>query len=275
MTAPASSGGVTDAPALPGIVVQPDWLEAHLGASNLRVIDMREPDAYDRAHIPGAAHLELARLGTTQEGLENVLLPPHDFAALMAEVGISAESSVVVYDDQWGLAAARLLWALHYYGHDGVAVLNGGWDRWAEEGRPLADTSHPRSGGRFEPRPRPEAVATGDWLAQQLADPQVVLVDTRTEAEFAQGHLPEARWWDWFEAVPPGSWELARDIDELRAEWSRLGVTAEAEVVVYCRSGMRAAHTYMVMKLAGISRVRLYDGSWQEWSMRSSGSDGT
>ena len=259
----------------PGIFVEPEWLAARLGRPGLRVIDMRETDAYAQGHIPGATHLELSRLGRTLGPLENVLLPPDDFGALMEELGVTAETVVVAYDDQWGLAAARLLWALHYYGHDGVAVLNGGWDRWQEEGRPVARTPQPPTPGRFDARPRAEVGATGDWLAERASDDFVVLVDTRTQAEYAQGHLPGARWWDWFEAVPPGSWELARDIDELRDEWTSLGVTHETEVVVYCRSGMRAAHTYMVLKHAGYGRVRLYDGSWQEWSMRSAESDGT
>ncbi|MDH3422631.1 MAG: rhodanese-like domain-containing protein, partial [Gemmatimonadota bacterium] len=74
--------------------------------------------------------------------------------------------------------------------------------------------------------------------------------------------------WDWFNAVPPGSWDCARDPEELRDEWEALGIGPTQEIVVYCRSGMRAAHTYVVLKHAGYPRVRLYDGSWQEWSVK-------
>jgi len=111
------------------------------------------------------------------------------------------------------------------------------------------------------------AAADLRWLSQQVASAAAILLDTRTPAEFDSGHLPGAKSWDWFTAVPPGSWDVARDLDELRAEWSALGVAPESEVVVYCRSGMRAAHTYVVLRHAGYTRVRLYDGSWQEWSM--------
>jgi len=93
-------------------------------------------------------------------------------------------------------------------------------------------------------------------------------LDTRTQAEFDEGHLPGATCWDWFNAVPDGSWNCSRDPDELRSELAELGVHPSDEIVAYCRSGMRAAHTYVVLRHAGFPRVRLYDGSWQEWSMR-------
>ena len=95
-----------------------------------------------------------------------------------------------------------------------------------------------------------------------------VLLDTRATAEFDRGHLPGALSWDWFNAVPAGSWNVSRDPEELRAEWRALGFDASDEVTVYCRSGMRAAHTYVVLRAAGFRSVRLYDGSWQEWSMK-------
>lgn len=268
-------GTPSDALAVPSPVVGPDWLETRLGAPGLHLIDMRQVGAFERSHIPGAVHLDLARLGTSEPGLDNVLLLEDPFAALMEELGVSAGGIVVVYDDQWGLAAARLLWALHYYGHDDVAVLDGGWDRWSEEGRPTTETPVVPGPGSFVARTRAEVFATGDWLAGLAEDEEVMLVDTRTSTEFEQGHLPGARSWDWFNAVPPGSWDVARDLDVLRSEWIELGLEPRHEIVVYCRSGMRAAHTYMVLRLAGYERVRLYDGSWQEWSMRQGGSRAT
>jgi thiosulfate/3-mercaptopyruvate sulfurtransferase len=107
-----------------------------------------------------------------------------------------------------------------------------------------------------------------EWLSEQLTDGRPKLVDTRTQAEFDQGHLPGAVSWDWFNAVPPSSWNCTREPGDLRAEWETLGLHPSHEIVVYCRSGMRAAHTFVAMKHAGYARVRLYDGSWQEWSMK-------
>jgi thiosulfate/3-mercaptopyruvate sulfurtransferase len=111
-------------------------------------------------------------------------------------------------------------------------------------------------------------------VAQRLGAEGVVLVDTRTKAEFDAGHIPGAIWWDWLNAVPPGSWNVSRDPAELRTEWRTLGLSESDDVTVYCRSGMRAAHTYLVLRHAGFSRVRLYDGSWQEWSTTMEAVDG-
>jgi len=254
---------------LPGVLVGPSWLQTRLTEADLRIVDLRDLDGYSGAHIPGAVQLDLAQLGTTGDtGLDNVLLPPADFARLMESLGIGSGDTVVAYDDQWGLAAARLVWALHFYGHAAAAILDGGWDRWRDESRPATDDVPKSRTADFRPAVNEGTGADLAWLTVRLSDPELALLDTRTHKEFAEGHLPDALSWDWFNAVPPGSWDCARDPEELRDEWEALGIGPTQEIVVYCRSGMRAAHTYVVLKHAGYPRVRLYDGSWQEWSVK-------
>jgi thiosulfate/3-mercaptopyruvate sulfurtransferase len=265
----------SEAPQLPGIVVPPGWLEERLGGTGVRVVDLRDADAFGQGHVPGAAQLDLARLGSPSEGRDNVLLPADAFADLMRSLGISEGDAVIAYDDQWGLAAARLVWALHYYGHTRAAALDGGWDRWTEEARPTAVDEVPPAQGRFEAAADPALGAETDWIADRLDDSRLKLLDTRTPVEFEAGHLPGAHNWDWFNAVPPGSWDVSRGVEELKREWSGLGIEPGDEVVVYCRSGMRAAHTWVAMRRAGYDSVRLYDGSWQEWSMTRKERDGT
>jgi thiosulfate/3-mercaptopyruvate sulfurtransferase len=153
-------------------------------------------------------------------------------------------------------------------------VLDGGWDRWQVEGGPVSEGEQHIAPGDFEAAIRPDVHADLDWIAGRIGSGRAVLLDTRTAAEFEKGHLPGAICWDWFNAVPAGSWNVSRDPEELRAEWQGRGFDASDEVAVYCRSGMRAAHTYLVLRNAGFSRVRLYDGSWQEWSMKMQGADG-
>lgn len=251
---------------LPGILVEPPWLDAQIGAPGLRIVDLRESEAFAESHVPGAVQLDLADLGTTTDCCDNVLLPASDFARLMESLGIGTGDTVIAYDDQWGLAAARLVWALHYYGHQAVSVLDGGWDRWRDEGRLVTGSASAPLPATFEAIPDPELGAETGWLTQRVSAEPPRLIDTRTTVEFEQGHLPDAILWDWFNAVPPGGWDSARDPEELKTEWRSLGIDPSQEIVVYCRSGMRAAHTYMVLKHAGFPRVRLYDGSWQEWS---------
>jgi len=240
----------------------------------VRVVDLREADAYASGHVPGAVHLGLAALGSKVGACDNVLHPPAAFATLMARLGISNGNVVIAYDDQWGLAASRLLWALHRYGHDAVAVLDGGWDRWVAEDGPSTTEEASPAPATFTPVPRDDVYADRAWMAARSADGGAALVDTRAPTEVARGHIPGATGWDWFNAVPPGSWEASRAAADIRAELAELGVELEQEVAVYCRSGMRAAHTYMVLKHAGFARVRLYDGSWQDWAAGLSSASG-
>ncbi len=276
-------------PVLPGLLVDPDWLEDHIGHQLVRIVDLRDREAYAGGHIPRAVQLDLEDLGEDRDGCDNVVSDPADFERIMVGLGISNRDTVVAYDDDWGLPSSRLIWALHYYGERSVGVLNGGWDRWQEEGRPTAGAPGPgeppvegpvgppleRADGpplektdSFEVHPNSDVAADYEWITDGVAREDVVLLDTRSQAEFDQGHLPGAKSWDWFNAVPAGSWECSRDPEALRSELAALGVHPSDEVVAYCRSGMRAAHTYVVLRHAGFPRVRLYDGSWQDWSMR-------
>ncbi|MBM4184399.1 MAG: sulfurtransferase [Gemmatimonadetes bacterium] len=261
----APPGAPTIAPVLPGLLVDPAWLRGRLGDPRVRVVDLRGAEAFAAGHVPGAARVDLSALGSAVGPCSNVLLPESEFAALMSSLGISSGDAVIAYDDQWGLAASRLLWALHRYGHGAVALLDGGWDRWTEEGGARASGIEAERSGSFAPAPRADVYADLACVEARVGDGTAVLLDTRSPAEFARGHIPGAVGWDWFNAVPAGSWGVARDPAELRAEWSALGVEPSSDVVVYCRSGMRAAHTYVVLRHVGFERVRLYDGSWQEW----------
>jgi thiosulfate/3-mercaptopyruvate sulfurtransferase len=269
LTSTAESRDARDgAPTLPGLVVDPDWLRDHMGHPRVRAVDLRDSEAWAEGHVPGAVQLDLARLGSSRDGCDNVLLAPDAFEELMAELGISNGDAVVAYDDQWGLAASRLVWALHRYGHGSVAVLNGGWDRWQDERSPTTTDRSSAPRGRFVARPSASVSADLKRLKDPATRGNAVLLDTRTRAEYDAGHLPGAKAWDWFTAVPADSWDCARPREDLLAEWAELGLNPAAEVVVYCRSGMRAAHTYLTLKHAGFAKVRLYDGSWQEWSSK-------
>ena len=253
--------------------MDPEWLGTHIGDTRLRIVDLRELDMYTGGHIPGAVQLDLEDLGYNLSGCDNVLLPPPEFERVMGRLGVCNGDTVVAYDDHWGLPSARLIWALHHYGEWSAGVLNGGWDRWQEEGRPTSGEpgSDDLSQGKadaFEVHLNPALAADYEWIAGAVARGGVVLLDTRSQSEFDRGHLPGAISWDWFNAVPAGSWECSREAGELQSELAAIGVHPTDEVVAYCRSGMRAAHTYVVLRNAGFERVRLYDGSWQDWDRR-------
>lgn len=251
---------------LPGLLVEPTWLAEHLNQPNLRILDVRLADSYEEEHLPGAVWIDLSTLSCIVDGVAGMLLPPAEFAATMGELGIDHNSTVVLYDDNWGMPAARVLWSLRRYGHDQVSVLNGGWDRWQDEGYPTSTKLSTITATTFIPQPADEHLAERQWILDRIDDPDLVLIDTRTPNEYAQGHLPNALSWDWMSGVPLTGWETMRSEDEVRSELAGLGITPDKMIVTYCRSGARAAHTYLLLRHLGFPQVRNYDGSWLEWS---------
>jgi thiosulfate/3-mercaptopyruvate sulfurtransferase len=256
----------TAAISAPGLLVGTEWLNDHMVDPRMRIVDLRESDSYAESHIPGAVSLDLNEIGHRRGPCDNIVLPPDAFGSVVARLGIGNEDTVVAYDEHWGLPSARFVWALHYYGHPSVAVLDGGWDRWEDDDLAVTNVVPEQRTTDFQARPAAPVYADRAWVEGAMTRPGVVILDTRSQAEFDQGHVPGAIAWDWFNAVPVGSWACSRDPEDLRSELGELGVRPSDEIVVYCRSGMRAAHSYLVLRNADFERVRLYDGSWQEWT---------
>ena len=176
-------------------LVETSWLAAHLSDGDVRIVDARwrgdgtSRGLYQQGHLPGAVHLDWQRdlSWTNERGVGYLLLPPEPFAAVMEAVGIGNRTRVVAYAEADYSGAARLWWALRFYGHEQVAVLNGGWTRWVAEGWPV-NTEVPRlSPTRFTPRPRPHLLAVTSEIEQALkeADSRVHLVDTRPREQYA------------------------------------------------------------------------------------------
>jgi thiosulfate/3-mercaptopyruvate sulfurtransferase len=265
----AAEPGVSSELRLPGLVITTDWLSDHLEHPALRLLDVRDAVHFAEGHLPGAIHVDLQTLSSTVAGVPGMLLPPAAFAGQMERLGIWRGVVVVAYDDNWGLAAARVLWALARYGVPSASLLTGGWDRWKAEGRPISlEAVELLSGavsGAFVIQADESTIASWSWLHAHLTDPEVVIVDVRGAKEFAEGHIPGAVHWDWLNAVPVGQWEALRPDAELLADLYQAGITPDKEIVTYCRSGVRAAHTYWALRHLGYPRVRNYDGSWLEW----------
>ncbi|NJN82718.1 MAG: sulfurtransferase [Caldilineaceae bacterium] len=252
---------------VPGPIVNSEWLAEQIDHPDLRILDVRPPEQYAAGHLPNAVQVNIAELSGVVDGVPGMLLPAEPFAARMGILGVDENKAVVIYDGNWGMPSARVLWSLARYGHDNAAALNGNFELWRQQGH--AWTPHafvpPRS--HFTPRPVEERLATRDWLLARMGDDDLVVIDTRTALEYAQGHLPDALSWDWMNALSQGQPQIHRDLDALRTELESMGVTPDREIVTYCRSGARAAHTYLVLRTLGYERVRNYDGSWLEWSL--------
>jgi thiosulfate/3-mercaptopyruvate sulfurtransferase len=262
------------------VLVTTEWLAEHLDDPSLVVAEVDEnPGLYDDGHVPGAVKLHWR--DDLQDPVERDLVDKEAFELLMGRLGISDASRVLLYGDKNNWFAAYAYWYLKIYGHEDVRILDGGRQKWLDEGREL--TTEVPSSERVEYRAseRDETLrAYRDALREGLGAPEKALVDVRSPQEFAgdlvappgyeqegaqrTGHIPSAQSIPWAQAVRDDG--TFRSREELQALYESKGITAGKEVTAYCRIGERSAHTWFVLRqLLGYEQVKNYDGSWTEW----------
>ena len=265
-------------------LVSPQWLHDNLNNPAIGVIDNSwEQNAYGRAHIAGAipvpCHPHLKHFDAAGDKTSR-LLNPDEFRQLCEDLGLRRDCHYVLYDDWHGLFSARFWWVCRYYGFDNVSILNGGWQGWRTQGRPVSSRIEtPKSGTDVVPAAHPELLVEQAELLKIFADPAVQLWDTRRAAEFCgaeetgnqrPGHIPGAcnlSWTDLLtEADNEGAPRFFRPLEELENIVTDLGLQRDKPIVPYCQNGIRAAFGLLALHLLGFERLRLYDGSMFEWA---------
>jgi thiosulfate/3-mercaptopyruvate sulfurtransferase len=262
------------------VLVTTDWLEEHLKDESVVVAEVDEnPDLYDEGHIPGAVKLHWRE--DLQDPVERDLVDREAFEGVLGERGIANETTVVLYGDKNNWFAAYAYWYLKTYGHGDVRILDGGRQKWIDEGREVVTDVPSPATKTYKAAERDESIrAYRDQVREWIGKRERALVDVRSPGEFAGdliappgyeqegaqrgGHIPTAASIPWASAVQDdGTFKTA---DALRELYGDKGVTPEKEVTAYCRIGERSAHTWFVLsELLGYENVRNYDGSWTEW----------
>jgi len=224
----------------PEMLTTTEWLAAHLQDTNLRIVDCDSRDAYRRAHIPGAITFRGHHYLKEEEGALYIM-GPQKFAETMGALGIGDDTLVIAYDGFSGLYATRFWWALHYYGHTQVKVLNGGWDKWLAEKRPM-DNAEPRAAkATFAARAHEELIARWDYVQDSIGRTDRVLLDVRSDGEWTGanargtkrgGRIPGAVHLEWLNYVDSKTKEF-KPAAELRAMFEQVGVKPASEVVTY------------------------------------------
>jgi thiosulfate/3-mercaptopyruvate sulfurtransferase len=263
-------------------LVSTEWLEAELGASDLRVIDAtlflpgsgRDARAeHEAAHIPGAVFFDIEEVSDPSSPLPHMLPPEHKFASRMQTLGIGDGNRIVVYDNSPLHSAARAWWMLRIFGAHYVALLDGGLQKWKAEGRMLASGPESHRHGHFTAFLDRSAVVDKREMLGLLGSDEAI-VDARPASRFAgedaeprpgaaAGHIPGSRnapQSAFFEA--DNTWKVG---DALRQVFRQAGVDLAKPMVTTCGSGVTAAVLLFGAQLLGKKDVRLYDGSWSEW----------
>lgn len=265
------------------VLVSTEWVLEHHQDANLRVLEVDEDVLlYSQGHVPGALkldwHTELQRADIrdfiTEEG----------FADLMAEKGVSNDTTVVLYGDKSNWWAAYAFWFFKYNGHDKVYLMNGGRQKWLAEERPLEQEMPEVAEGSYRVPYRDASIRAfaADVLQHIITvkDGRGAMVDVRSPEEYSGeklhmpdypqegalrgGHIIGAQNVPWAQTVlEDGTFKSA---DELQLLYSTKGVTEDKDIIAYCRIAERSSHTWFVLKyLLGYPNVRNYDGSWTEW----------
>ncbi len=262
------------------VLVSTDWLAGHLNDGGLVVAEVDEsPDLYEEGHVPGAVKLHWK--DDLQDPIERELIDKAAFEQLMSSCGISNTTTVVVYGDKNNWFAAYAYWYLKIYGHQHVRILDGGRQKWIDEGHELTTDVPAPGSATYSAGERDESIRIyRDEVLAGLGQNDVALVDVRSAQEYSgelmappgyeqegasrTGHIPGAQSVPWATAVhDDGTFRSSADLHEL---YSGKGVTSDKEVRAYCRIGERSAHTWFVLhELLGYPTVRNYDGSWIEW----------
>jgi thiosulfate/3-mercaptopyruvate sulfurtransferase len=268
-------------------LVSTDWLAANLHTPGLRVLDAsfympaeaRDPHAvFAQGHIPGARFFDLELIADQETSLPHMVPTAGRFERGVAALGLNSGDHVVFYDQKGLFSAARGWWMMKLFGHDHVAVLDGGLPKWRAEGRPVeTGTPPPAAPGNFQATLRASRLrGIGDMLANLQSGAEQVL-DARAAGRFTgaspeprpglpSGHIPGA-------ASVPATDLLAPDQtmlppDALRARFAQAGVDASKPVVTSCGTGVTAAILTLGLAVAGLPEGALYDGSWTEWATR-------
>ena len=263
----------------PEMLVETDWVAAHLDDPDVRVAEVDvDTFSYDEGHIPGA----LGWNWSTQlcDTHTRDILSKDAFERLMGESGITPDTTVILYGDNNNWFAAWALWQMKLYGHGSVKLMNGGRRKWLAEGREL--TLDPAAPEPTEYRVTDTELSLRSLLPEVMADvaaKRIHLVDVRSPAEYhgeilappglpetcqRGGHVPGAANIPWGSVCAEDG--TFKSFDELKALYAAQGVTGDRPVTAYCRIGERSSHSWFVLKyLLGFDGVKNYDGSWTEW----------
>jgi thiosulfate/3-mercaptopyruvate sulfurtransferase len=263
-------------------VVSQLWLSEHLQESEVVIVDCRfslaEPQLgkqqYQNTHIPGAYYLDLNKdlsSSLQKHGGRHPLPNPLELGQKLSTMGINFQKTLVVaYDDSRLAFASRLWWLLRYFGHEQVAVLNGGFSQWQNAGYPVTNVIPQPQIANFLPQVKREMLADIIDVKNRKDNPGVILVDSRENERYLgikepidkiAGHIDGAVNYPWQEVTDSHGYLLS--VPEHYQRWKN--IKSAEEIIVYCGSGVTACVNLLSLELAGISNAKLYAGSWSDW----------
>ena len=271
-----------DSPAL----VDTEWLAAHLAAPDVRVADASyylpneglDPRAeYEAQHIPGAVFFDIDDIADSDSVLPHMLPSPEKFSSKVRRLGLGDGVRIVVYDQRGIWSAARAWWSFRVFGHEDVAVLDGGLPKWLSEGRRVEDGPGQAQPRHFTARMNTFLVRDKAQILANIKSRREQMLDARAVGRFTGeapepragmrgGHIPGSRSLPFVELLDPETQTLL-PAEALRARLAAAGIDLARPVVTSCGSGVTAGVLALGLHLLGHHQVAVYDGSWSEWGL--------
>ncbi len=260
------------------------WLAEHLEAPDVRIVDasyylphegLDPRTEFEAHHIPGAVFFDIDEIADTTSDLPHMIPPPEKFSARVRKLGLGDGVRIVVYDQRGIFSAPRVWWTFRLFGHEDVAVLDGGLPKWLAEGRPVEDGPADPSERHFTARTNSFMVRDLDQMVKNLEKGREQVLDARSRARFEgseaeprpglrPGHIPNSRCLPLTELLDPRT-QTMLPAKELCRRFEAAGIDMHRPVVTTCGSGVTAAVLALGLSIAGHKDVAVYDGSWAEW----------
>ncbi|MGR6871483.1 sulfurtransferase [Pseudomonas sp. HK3] len=255
------------------LIIEPSQLVSELDHANLLILDLGKAESYSAAHVPGAVHVAPSHIQLGVPPAPGLLPSKEQLSLLFSRLGLTQDTHVVVYDDDGGPWAGRMIWVLDAIGHTQYSFLNGGIHAWLAQQCPVE--SH-----ASEATPSDYTVATIDesvtidkaQLLQAITDNSIDIWDARSLPEYTGekavsargGHLPGAKSYEFIRALDTRNDLQLRDLADVKKELNDLGITGDKTIVTHCQTHRRSGLTYVICKQLGWP-VQAYAGSWSEW----------
>jgi thiosulfate/3-mercaptopyruvate sulfurtransferase len=267
-------------------VVDTAWLAEHLDAPDVHVVDasyylphegLSGREEFELQHIPGAVFFDIDEIADASSELPHMLPPPEKFSSRVRKLGLGDGVRVVVYDQRGIFSAPRVWWTFRYFGHEDVAVLDGGLPKWLAEGRPVEDGPAWPVERHFTARMNSFMLRDKDQLLGNQDSRREQVLDARNAGRFEgrdaeprdglrSGHIPGSLNLPFTELLDAESQTLLA-AEQIKARFEAAGLDMKRPVVTTCGSGVTAAVLALGLHIAGHRDVALYDGSWAEWGL--------
>jgi thiosulfate/3-mercaptopyruvate sulfurtransferase len=249
-------------------IIEPAQVGQEISSPDVVVIDARDKDKYEKGHLKGAINLTAGELSENTP-VKGMIAPKKTFERILSKNGINSGDKVYIYDDKNGIFASRIWWVFKYYGHDQVKVINQGARGLELQGLEMSADAPMVEKSKYKVASKNEDLLVKiDEVKAQVDNPQenVIILDTRTKAEFDEGAIPGAiNYSHSNNCYKDGTFKSKQDI---YLNYTDLGIDVEDEVYVYCKTSVRAAQTAALMQEAGFKNVKVYDGAWLEWQYK-------